>query len=170
MKSGLALTSLPKVVIAIVGEADTGKSRLLREFAQKLNWADTTKVQYGKKCGDWLTKDKNDIRVGGDYNGHRVAIMSGGDDADTIIRAFIYVSIWKCDILIIATHPAKSTQGLSISWVALDAIVAAYDIKLETIGKTGATDADRERTTQKLKDMLERIMSSLQPSDSSSPL
>lgn len=147
----LTLTRLPKVVISIVGNGDTGKSRLLREFAQKLAWDDPKSVVYGLKCADWRTKKENDFRVGGLFHGVKVAIMTGGDDADTIIRAFIYAQKWESDILVVATRPALSPNGISISWVAIEAVTAAYSIKWIRIDKREATDADRVSASGELE-------------------
>lgn len=147
----MTLTRPPKVVISIVGDSDTGKSRLLREFAQKLKWDDTKKVISGRNCGNWRTKTEGDIRVSGCYQGVRIAIMSGGDDADTIIRAFIYAEIWKCDILIVATHPKQSKSGLTISWTSLEAMTVAYGTEWLRINKMNATDKDRNRTLGELR-------------------
>ena len=157
----MTLKWLPKVVISIVGDCDTGKSRLLREFAQNLKWDDIHQVFHGKKCADWRTKDKNDIRIGGLYNGVKVAIMTGGDDADTIIRAFLYVQEWKCDILIIATHPAHPEKGSPISWISLEAVTMAYGIECISIKKQEASDADRECVTKQLYEALTKVMASL---------
>ena len=86
--------------------------------------------------------------------------MSGGDDADTIIRAFICAEKWECDVLIIATHQEKSKTHLTISWTALEAMIVAYGLKWIRINKNEATDVDRTRTSEELRRILNRCVSS----------
>jgi hypothetical protein len=157
----LSLNAIPKAVIGVVGVKGTGKSQLLREFAQTIKWDDFKHVKCLPKNDNWRKEKKKDFFVIGDYKGVRVGIMTAGDFASMIVRTFIYIEKWECDILIIATHPEKSRSRSTSSWVALQAIVVAYGIRWHFVTKNKSSKADKERAKAELRKTLAEAMASL---------
>lgn len=84
-----------KVIIALWGAQDTGKTTTLRKLAQEFLS---------------LIEEEGDIQIAFPYKGKRIVISTAGDDRDTVEEGAYLLKALKADILVTATR----TKGCSV--------------------------------------------------------
>ncbi len=113
----------PKIVIAVFGDSNVGKSTLLMQFVANMEKACDKGTVFRSPHRGRKSNTPRDTRMAGVYHGIKIGISTSGDDAKCIFENFYFFQEHQCRIAVTAVHKKEDT---SVS--ALDLIVEHYSM------------------------------------------
>lgn len=105
----------PKIVIAVFGDQNTGKSTLLRTFInqviQHCEAGTITIEKHGRK------QPPSEVRMSAKYKGCKIGISTKGDNATEIFNNFRFFQEHQCRIVVTAVHKKEDTSVLALELI-----------------------------------------------------
>lgn len=123
------LSNLKKVIV-LSGCPDSGKTTILKELCRQV---DSSSHMTAKNPNE-QEGSNGDQRYASTYKGQKIAIVTAGDNADLIFKAFLYAEKVKASILVMAL--SIHSKGYKTAEESFDVIVRNFNLAPDMSTKT----------------------------------
>lgn len=157
LRREMNLTNLKSIVV-LNGRPNSGKTAILTALCNKM-----ANSPYMTKCNPneqvYPRKKYGDQRFAAVYRNKKVAVCTAGDDANCILKAFLYAEKVAAEVLVVALSIKRAYYRLAE--VAFDEIVAKYKLTAIVDNKTCTTFAPPKKKgyvdVSKVNDLFKKL-------------